>query len=63
MQEIINLLTSSSLQIFFLALGCLGSSSATGSALTIEAAVSAILWICDSTRTGVSWRGEVGPPG
>ena len=56
-------LTSSSLQIFFLAFGCFGSSSATGSDLTRAAAVSAILCICDSTRTGVSWRGEVGAPG
>ena len=42
-------------------LGVLGSRS--GSDLTSMAAVSAILWIWDSTRTGVSCRGEVGGPG
>ena len=54
-------LTSSSLHIFFLMFGCLGSRS--GSDLTRVAAVSAILAIWDSTSTGVSWRGEVGGPG
>ena len=57
----IGVLTSSSLHIFFLMFGCLGSRS--GSDLTRVAAVSAILAIWDSTSTGVSWRGDVGGPG
>ena len=57
----IGILTSSSLHIFFLMFGCLGSRS--GSDLTRVAAVSAILAIWDSTSTGVSWRGDVGGPG
>lgn len=56
-----SLLTSSSLQIFFFALGCLGSRS--GNDLTRAQAVSAILWIWDSISTGVNIRGEVEPPG
>ena len=53
------LFTSSSLLSFFL-LSCFAfGSKFGGNAFTKPAAVSAILWIWASTRTGVSWRGEV----
>ena len=51
--------TSSSLLSFFL-LSCFAfGSKFGGNAFTKPAAVSAILWIWASTRTGVSCRGEV----
>ena len=50
--------TSSSLFNFFLLVGCFGSTNG-GRFLASSAAVSDILWIWFSTRTGVSCRGDV----
>ena len=51
--RIINILTSSSLLIFFLLLGIFGSNFS-GKAFTNSAAVSEILWIWESANEGVS---------
>ena len=53
--------TSTSLLTFFLLwFGCLASAVGGGSDLINAVAVSTILWICESTKSGVNWSdGEV----